>query len=66
MSRTFHRPFIRKAKLVFVGLVVFAFPGVALAQSVLTDDAQTSNTVKNMDVNFGSKFGLTVSPSSNV
>jgi hypothetical protein len=46
--------------------IVLALPGLLLAQSALTDDAQTNSTGRSADTNIGSKPNLTVSSSGNV
>jgi hypothetical protein len=46
-------------------LMIVCLSSVALAQSVLSDDANTSNLPKDMDINFGTNPNLTISTSNN-
>jgi hypothetical protein len=47
-------------------LMIVCLSSVALAQSVLSEDAYTSNLPKDMDTNFGTNPNLTISASNNV
>src|SRR5438552_2794776 len=40
--------------------------GIAMAQSILSDDAYTSSAPRDVDTNFGTNPNLTVSPTTNV
>ncbi len=40
--------------------------GIAMAQSVLSDDAHTSTSPRDVDTNFGTNPNLAVSPTNNV
>src|SRR5678816_4006660 len=46
-------------------LMIVCLSSVALAQGVLSDDANTSNLPKDMDTNFGTNPNLTISTSNN-
>jgi len=47
-------------------LIIVCLSSVALAQSVLSEDAHTSNLPKDMDTNFGTNPNLNISTSNNI
>src|ERR1044072_8323114 len=47
-------------------LMIVCLSSISLAQSVLSEDAYTSNLPKDMDTNFGISPNLTISASNNV
>jgi len=58
---------LNKFGRIFAILVLMVcFAGMSMAQSVLTDDAHTSNSPRDADTNFGTNPNLTVSPTNNV
>lgn len=65
MLTAFHILLNYTARWLLLVVTVMTLPTLLYAQSPLSDDAQTSNTTKSADKNFGSTATLTVSPSSN-
>jgi hypothetical protein len=65
MLSAFHTLLNSTTRWLLLVMIVMALPTVLNAQSALSDDAQTSNTTKTVDKNFGSAATLTVSSSGN-
>jgi len=53
------------AKILAAVLMMLSISAVSFGQSVLTDDAHTSNVPKDIDLNFGTNPNLLVSPTNN-
>src|SRR5215510_5246376 len=54
------------AKFLMMLLLIVGVSTVAMAQATLNDDAQTTNTAKDADSNFGTNPNLTVASTNNV
>lgn len=65
MFSTLHKLLVLQLRAILVMTAVLALPGLLLAQSALTDDAQTSGTHRDEDKNFGARANLTVSSLNN-